>query len=144
MNSHPQKRMFRFLAATTLLVWVMAQIACFVHCHYPGSQILSAHSAKSVSAERKCCSSQNSSDSEDSPAGSNASCMAFKNITLTGKSLIHTPPDISLLAEPLVFAFGLHEPTPQQPIPLVSFSGSSPPLLFCNPTLLSLPPPFFA
>ncbi|MBA4150869.1 MAG: hypothetical protein H0X66_22385 [Verrucomicrobia bacterium] len=142
MNAPSQKRTFRSLAAATLLVWLFAQIACFLHCHYPGNPIPDAHAAMSVLPEMKCCASKDSSNNTGNTAGANAACLIFKTVTLSGHSPVLTPPDSSFTAFIVLLEGELIPTTPTGLLQLVSIPESSPPpLSLLKPALLSLPPP---
>lgn len=143
MHSPGQKRTLRSLAAAILLIWAMAQVACFLHCHYPGNFISDAHS---VSAERKCCSTQQTkSHSQDAANGGKATCIAFKNVALGGKHAIHTPPDLSFCLWAVAVSVELQKTAPDQSLRLVPITDSSPPLVaLLKPPLLNLPPPSLA
>jgi hypothetical protein len=99
--------LLRSLAATTLLVWVMAQVLCFAHCNFgfraEGMEKTSGHAAakNALSHGGSCC--PKARDNSNSPAST--ICSTLKSALTAHGAVASIPPDLHLLYTLVPLAF---------------------------------------
>ena len=113
--SKPSSTTWRGLAAVTVIVWLVAQVFCGVHCT-TGKLSL----ATSVSASKGCC--KKSADAEHA-SGGQSTCLSAKMIVpapQAGADLI-APNQVeiatTLLLAELLSSIALETPTLDRPVP---------------------------
>jgi len=145
MRSLHQKRMLRSLAAATLLVWMLAQVFCFLHCNFGGNQSWTAHYGKGLSAEKACCASQNKQPENSGNQNATAVCLSFKTVAFNENSPLLPAPTFTLMFSADAFQRAELPTVSSGVLRRDSFSEfSAPPISLLKPTVLNLPPPAWA
>jgi len=140
------KPLFRHLAAVTLVVFVVAQVLCFIHCHSGGGH---GSDAEKPSCHGTAAQSHHDEDGSSSPKPlPTGSCSTLKNLFASNGTLTLVVPDSPSLYVLNPFALALDTTAIEPSASISRHAGprewSLTPEVYLGPAIHSLAPPLLS
>lgn len=149
LRARPLSPLLRSLAGVTALVWIAAQVLCFVHCNFGGGHgddlQPSCHGIASPPAHHD---DGDSSGSSHNHSSGDVSCVTLKTALVNGSSLALTAPQLPVLYTLAPFALAFDATATEWAAPFTRQAGRDDwvftPEVCLGPAFRSHAPPFLS